>query len=460
MISKQSLSAFADSIILDFEYKDYGVRKIPYEPKSYILKVFIVFGGITLSNILYTIKKYRFKLPNLSKIKYIFMPYSDIHYIRFKYIPDIVSEDYLIIYPPAFHIKGIEIHKEYFKNKNSQVLFPKFGFINSFKFLFYALKKWRIICNASNEIGREFQPYAKNSFQTGICMSIIHQVFMESLLKSISIQNQNKILWFFDHDKDYKYISINSEIKKLRKNDTTIHIQHGFFFGNDIAYTYPNADYIFCCNKREQQIISQTITNPERAIIVGAPLQCLTKNVEVPKGDITKNSEYQIIVLLSVTVNPALLNFQKEILFYLKSKKNLSYRLRLRPASQDYDIIQFGDYIDISKISKGKSLSEDLVDSSVVISFSFDALFECFKLSKQILLGNFNTLEFTYEEGDNDIPLHFFKNISEFKLLMESDSISRTYDVKSNTFVRENFGELDFEIVKQNYLNAIKTIAV
>lgn len=459
-LNEKSLSAFADSLILDLHYLEYGARKIPFDIKSYLSKVFVFFIAITFSNVLYLFKRIGSVSHDFSKTKYIFLPFSDLHYIRFKRIPEIVSQDYTIIYPPAFHIKGIDKHRAFFLKKTSSILTPSFGFVNSFKFLFFALQGFKKINNASKELSGVFSVSAKDSFQSGICMSIAYQLFISQLTRSISNQNKNKIVWFFDFDKDYKYISFHSEIKKKRKTDTTVHIQHGLFWDNNIAYTYPNADYIFCCCKREKEIIQQTVEDRTRAIDVGAPLQCFDNSADINDNSL-KHIKSHFIVLLTDTVTPSLLQLQIDILLFLKSSENLDYRLRLRPSSREEDLRNFGENIDISKISINSTLYDDLNTSEVVISFSFDALIECFKLNKPILLGNDSNscnLNFIFEATEKDTPIHVFNDLKEFKYLLESPSGIQPYDSKNNTFIRNNFGELDFNKIKTNYSKAINII--
>lgn len=456
-IDIKSLPAFTDSILLDLKYSE--ARKIPYDTSSYILKVFLFFLGITFSNILYILKRYKFKIQDCSNVKYVFLPFSDLHYIRFKHIPDILSKDYLIIYPPVFHFKALEKHFSYFNRIGIKVYMPKFGFINSFKFLFCALKITFKVRKASKEISSVCSLSAKNSLQSGICMCLIYHLFFNNFISSLSKINNNKIIWFFDFDKDFKYISINSEIKKLRLNDKTVHIQHGIFWGNNIAYTYPNADYIFCCSEREKNIISGTTSDAKRIIIVGAPLQCFD-NLNIQNDFPSQILTSKFIVLLSETLESSLLNLQNQILHYLKCSENISYRLRLRPSSKEEDLIRFSDNIDHSKISNNKTLYEDLISSSIVISFSYDALFECFSLNKPVLLGSYDNSDgdlFIKEFDDKFLPIQVFNNSSELKSLIESNSF-KSYNSLDNVFIRDNFGEINFAKVRQNYINAINAI--
>jgi hypothetical protein len=455
-INNNSLDAFVDSMLLDIQYESHNVRRIPFMSSHFILKIFIVFFGVIYSNFLYLIKiQNKLKL-DFSNVKYIFLPFSDSHFIRFKHIPSILEKDYAMIYPPAFHIDGIIKHLSFFSKRKTPVLTPDFGFKNALIFLYHSIKKTYKITNVSKELAKEISYEAKNSFQLGIMMSILNQLYIERFLKSISKANNNKIIWFFDFDKDYKYIAFNSEIKKTRKDDLTVHIQHGLFWGNDLCYVSPNVDYIFCCNNRERNIILSTISDPKRVLVMGVPFQAFD-NMHDKKVE-NESTNYDYLILLSSSFDDKAFKIQCEILSYFKSQESFSYVVRLRPMSKDNDIEKFDSFLDNNCITSNTTLSQDIDKARSIVSFSEDSLIECFRKKKPTLFGNPFNLKFIDDHRSSDIPFNVFNNISEFEKLITNRNLNYHYDFNEDIYIKDNFGEFDFEKMKINFLNNINII--
>ena len=367
-----------------------------------------------------------------------------------------MEKDYAIIYPPAFHIDGIIKHLFFFNERKTSVLTPNFGFINAFIFLYHSIRNIYKITTVSKELAKEISYKAKNSFELGILMSILYQFYMKEFLDSISKVNKNKIIWFFDFDKDYKYIAFNSEIKKTRQDDRTVHIQHGLFWGNDLCYVSPNVDYIFCCNNRERNIILSTISDSRRVLVTGVPLQAFDNLYDGKvENELTK---YDYLILLSSSFDDKVFRIQCEILSYFKSQENFSYVVRLRPMSRDNDIVKFDSFLDKNCITSNTTLSQDIDRAKFIVSFSEDSLIECFTKKKPILFGNPFNLEFIDDHRSSDIPFNVFKTISEFEKLITNRNLNYHFDFNEDIYIKDNFGEFDFEKMKINFLNNINTI--
>lgn len=453
-INNNSLGAFVDSMLLDIKYEGHNIRRIPFMNSHFIIKVFIIFFGVIYSNFIYLIKIHNKPKLDFSNIKYIFLPFSDSHFIRFKYIPNILESDYAIIYPPAFHTDGIIKHLSFFSERKTSIITPSFGFKNALIFLYRSIKNIYKIMAVSKELASEFSYKEKNSFELGMMISILNQVYMNEFLNSIVKVNKNKIIWFFDFDKDYKFIAFNSEIKKMRQEDLTVHIQHGLFWGNDICYVSPNTDYIFCCNNRERNIILSTISDPKRVLVTGVPLQTFDNIFEENLEN--ESAKYDYLVLLSSSFDDKAFKIQCEILSYFKGQESFSYAVRLRPASKDYDVEKFDSFLDNNCITSNTTLSQDIDKAKFIVSFSEDSLIECFRKKKPTLFGNPFNLKFIDDHRSSDIPFNIFKNISEFEKLITNRDLS--YNFYEDIYIRDNFGELDFEKMKINFLNNINII--
>lgn len=454
-ICKNSHSSFVDSMLLDLKYGEHNVRKIPLMTSNFYVKLFVVSVAVLTSNIVYLWKVRNKAKIDFSNVKYIFLPFSDRQFIRFKHIPSIFEKDFAIVYSPAFHVQDIIKHLEYFRNRNIPVLTPNFGLKIFLKFLYYSIKKSIKFLKVSRMLRKEFSYNEKNSFELGVIIALLHQVYMKDFVAALHKVNHSKIIWFFDFDKDYKYIAFNSVIKNARHHDRTVHLQHGLFWGNDLCYTSPNVDFIFCCSKRERKIISATISDSDRILVTGAPLQSFDNMLDL-KGEY-ESPEYDYLLVLTSCYDKSVFKLQSEVLTHFR-RQDLDHMVRLRPMSKLDDIEKLDGLLKKNRISSNTTLSEDIGRARCVISFSEDSLLECFRCKKPTLFGNPLNLEFMEDKYLNDIPFKIFNNLSDLEKLLYKFQFKSSHDFYADDYIKDNFGEFDFEILKRNMLESVNRI--
>jgi hypothetical protein len=452
-LDNKSLNSFVDSILLDIKYSSQKARSFPCLKQPAYIKYLVVLFGVLHSNIQYIFRICNTHKFDFSKVKFIFLPFSDKNFIRFKHIPEILSENYILIYPPAFHINGLLKHLNYFRSRNIRVHTPFFGFRIFIQFTFEVIRLSSMARQISRQISNEISTDTANRFQGGFLMIILHKLFMDKLLDSINLPTHNKILWFFDFDKDYKYIAYNSEIKQRRGNDQTVHIQHGLFWDNNICYIRPNTDFMFCCSEREKQIISSSILEKNRIFVTGAPLQ--TFDFIDVENTIKSKIEYDYLILLSDSLSSHF-ELQCNILSFFRTNNNITYAVRLRPMSKSFDIQNFRDFLDMDHVTHNSTLSQDIEKATSIISFSEDALLECFRRNKLTIYGHLDKIDFIDKSNALDSPFSLFTNYREFLNLIERQKINSI--AHSDNFIRKNFGEIDFEKMKKNFLANIEEI--
>ncbi len=453
-------SGFVDAVELDIQYANHKNARTKSHHTSYFLfNVFLIFIYMLLSNFacfFLTLFFYRFDKQRLGKSDNIFIPFPDVRYIRFRLIPEIFPDNHLILYPPTFNFKATFKHSTYFHQKKSIFLLTSFGFFTPINFVLISFKLRKEFKNIRSILSPEDINFFKNSLQIPILVSVAYKIYFENVINSLSL-NDKKRNWFFDFDKDYKYLAFNEVIKKSRNEDKTVHIQHGLFWNEDLVYIKPSTDYIFCCSKREKQIIDQSILNPNRSFVIGAPLQTFVceNNSEI---EFLKVEKTKVLIILTVCVHDEVLELQKQVINYLQNKGE-SLQIRFRPASliEDEKIIR-PILNDKSEISRYNSLIQDISEAKMVISFSEDSLLNCFKLNKTIYFGCPYDPKFLRENLDKSMPFYFFQTKNEFLKMYNQNNYIEHYNWSDNSFVEDNFGSNSINILFNRFRSAVEKL--
>lgn len=445
------LPHFCDAIIYDYNYKNLEVfnnSKFSRSSNLLLLLIYYVLGAF-ISKIRYF--KYRkYQHINAKKNKYICLPFSD-KYVRFKYVPEIITNNCLILYMPIFHYDNIVSHIDAFKKSKSDFSFITFKWDEVFTFIIKVLLNYKSIKKTAHEFNNEFKCPA-DRVNTAILISLLYSLSIKNVVKKNKFDQ--KTIWLFDYDLDYKYIIYNSQIKSKLNKSHTIHIQHGMFWGNNLSYTNPVADKTFCCSKREKKEIDKIVQG--KALVLGAPLQSFEKDKIITK------IKYKIdcLLLLTNTNLNEINEIQKSLLIAI-DKTNINYKLRLRPASYDIDIKHL-NIKDHNRISTIKSLKEDISRSRVVVSLSGDALYECFRQNKSTVWlmakTDYDQLHLL-QTSDNDDMLNINYSIATTISFVEHNlSKIVSSDIMHSKTLIDNFGEMDFERYRQIFLENLSTI--
>lgn len=406
---------------------------------NFYIKTCVVLGGALISSIKCFIKYNNYSIHALRN-RIIAMPFCGSH-VRYKYIHELIDEDITIQYPPLFHYQYLQEHINSFKERGNSITIGRFTIKEVLSITMQIFKRMRDLKRCHEEIDLYFtRNYGY--LMSAIVTSLLYKKYIIRFISVISDDNL-PCKWLFDYDFDYKYIVFNNEIKKHRSNDITIHLQHGAFFGYQEAYCNPVSDMSLCCSQREKVIIESYNKYQSKICALGSSLQSIDLNRynKVPVSN-------DVLVLLTDTVLAETTEFQKQILVDL-SQSGLKVLIRYRPQSADIDKKVLSAYTHSMKVSEGTTLKNDILSSKMVVCFSEDAVFECFRNHKRVvyIVGDTSFYNFTNAESSQ---MHIFSpktfDSSIFNTNFEDDVI----DYSTDKFVKYNFGDFEFERIKNN----------
>ena len=408
-------------------------------------KAFVSIFGALLSWFLFTFKYRKLRVKRFSS-RIVAFPFGGDH-VRFKYVFDLLGEDIAVMYPPLYHYGYIQKHIECFEQQDKAVFVGHFSLLDILYATYVLLKSVSRIRECHYQIDNYFER-GYGSLTSVVVSSILYRRFIIRALRLIPKDGLNRC-WFFDYDFDYKYIVFNDEIKKNRNDDVTFHVQHGAFLGYNDAYCNPVSDVSLCCSKREQSIIESS--NKYNSIICpqGSSWQSIDKSAQKTESSSIK---YDILILLTDTLDQKLTQFQKKILGDL-SELNSRVLARYRPQSIEMDKRVLQDYVKNMDVSDGTTLKQDILCSRLVLCFSEDAIFECFRNNKKVvfLTKDASCYVFDITPSQNmQIMSSETYNIKNVVSLLDNPIC----DYSQDSFVKYNFGDFSFEDVKRN-LNII-----
>ena len=409
---------------------------------NYYIKILIVLGGAFVSSIKFLVKYGKFKT-RLIKSTIIAVPFCGAH-VRYKYIHDLV-DDVTLCYPPIFHYQYLDTHINCFKKQGHNIHIDRFDFSDILNVCFVILRNERRLKRCHYDIDNYFEK------DYGYFISVL---ITSLLYKKYIIRFQNKIAadtisikWLFDYDFDYKYIIFNNEIKKQRPSDVTFHVQHGAFFGYEDAYCNPVSDINLCCSPREKVIIENYNKYHSRIFPLGSSLQSIDKS-----EDNQVMISFDVLVLLTDTVLAETADFQKKLLKDL-SRRNIRVLIRYRPQSAHLDKKVLNKYTARMKISSGTTLKHDILSAKMVVCFSEDAIYECFRNKKRVVYVVKNTSFYNFDNAKNsNMCITSPESFDDFIF----DECSKDYvvDYSKDEFVLYNFGDFEYDRIKSN-LNRI-----
>lgn len=291
--------------------------------------------------------------------------------IKAKELVNIFSENELtVLYLPTIHIRSKYKHINYFKN-DSNVFFDYFG-LKVFLFSFSLLKDTFFLM--------KIQKNYKEDFPHIIRVVLKYKIFIKYSEKLTDADIKNKKNWILDNDRDGSFSAIVGVMRQTNAN--TINMQHGLFFEGNKFYLPSISKYVFCCTSREKELFKRAGHNENNIFVLGAPLQSINSHIK----KVNVSIQYDVLILLANTSNETLrLMAQKSVLNVLKNFDNKKILLRFRPASENQDKAKLlDDLYPNFYISKNSTLTDDVSRSKEIISFSFDALYECFRLKKRV----------------------------------------------------------------------------
>lgn len=464
VLSKYKVDKMCDMNPRTFnKFKDFTAymhleRSVRYKhtPFLYLIQFCL---GIIGANVLYFIKSIKGQKKDCKNVEYIFIPCEG-KFERFGRVPEIMKGyNYLIMYLPAFKIQALLKNRSFFSKRHLRISTPKFSILSVVSLLKFMLINFSSVDRLMRELKQSNTLHDIGNYVfVYICKYIIYKKEAERLFRIISDSKESKI-WFFDNELSPQYISFIDQVRKYRPQDKTVHIQHGMFWNTKTSYQNPLSDFMFTCSKREQAVLTASADSSVKIFAVGAPLQGFNKQAEASNRHTGKLGHIDVLVLATITSHDGWFKLQRELLVFLE-KESYNYSVRLRPGTKEYDRGKLADVLKDERISDCGSLSDDIDRAGVIISFSIDALIECFRGQKKTALfitpADYNQLKFIGENLDfNEFSVGMDLNF--IRSFLESD-YNTGYSTETMRFILDNFGQTDFEVLKQNYLAAIKNI--
>lgn len=367
-------------------------------------------------------------------------------FVWFKYLPYLINSPVRIVYHPLFHYNYYKTNSESYDSQKVTPEFYKFSVRDILSALFILVTSYKRLSHCSKELDDTFGIYT-GKFSRMFLFPILYGGFIKRFVTQQLFDEQRKI-WIFDYDYDYKYIVFNNVIHQIRKNDITVHLQHGSFVTFNPAYCNPVSDYSLCCSKREKKLIMEANMFNSNIKVLGAPLQ--TFDDVIDKEDTPKT--WDVLCLLTMA-NDSAYSSMKNVLQKLDTQHN-KIRVRYRPASKESDKQLLKSYVEGMEESVGKSLLEDVLMSKLVICFSEDALYTAIRANKPTIFVR-----------DENLDNYDMSNIPSFFFIVQSDCISsvpisdlilkyKECNYENDQFVLNNFGYFRLEDIGKQ-LNSI-----
>lgn len=413
-----------------------------YSIRNFDLKFVLVLCGALLS--IFRSFKYRNKDSKIKVNRIIGVPFSA-NYFRFKHFPQLFDEGATIFYLPIFHFNYIENHLEYCKQHNYNYYIQRFRVKDILSAIGTYIHYRKRLYNCSKALDEHYG-HSDHKFAKIISFTLLYKSNIEGFIPRIE---GNYHLWFFDYDIDCKYILLNNYIHRLRPNDKTVHIQHGTFLKYPSLYCNPASDFSLCCSEREKLIILQHNKFNSKVEVLGAPLQSF-ENME---ATIKKSNTFDIVVLMTMVTD---VNKEDQIRLLSKiGNSGLKVLIRYRPSSKAYDRSILSPYTQGMTISNGTTLKQDILCSKAVVSFSEDAIFECFINEKKVIFCRTEEYRNIYNfnhHSDNVIIC----NINELFDIDINKFVENPTNYEQDEFVRYNFGEFNFNRLIANMKTFVK----
>lgn len=297
-------------------------------------------------------------------------------YVWFKRLPQLIERPMRVVYHPLFHYDYYKKNVEAYDRRYVAPEFYRFGLKDIFGAFYTIIISYNKVQKCSKELSNYFRSY-NGKFAKIFVTPILYGGFMKRFI----IENKfddNRRIWLFDYDYQYKYIVFNNIIHRMRKNDITVQIQHGSFISFCGSFCNPISDYSLCCSLREKNLIEQSNVFHSKPYILGAPLQTFD-DVNKKKLDI----KYDILILLTISDDRYYCSMKNILLN--KDIQKYKIKVRYRPTSKKRDMKALSPYTTKMEISENTTLLDDVLMSKMVICFSEDALYTAIRYNKPII---------------------------------------------------------------------------
>lgn len=424
-----------------------------YKYSSFLIKSLLYFIVTIISVIREQkyVRSVKRKEQTLNKIVYVAGAYKIVKSNKLK---DVIPEASIYYYPIS-NLTYLDNHIHTFNEKNIALTVDTFKIRHILKTLMIYTANYKKLLAFAKDIDAIYETNHRDVIV--ILLKTIY--FVQHYNDFTERLKEDKHIWLLEFHSGMEMLSLQNALKINRPSDVTIHMQHGTMLENQYPeYHHPVTDYDVVCGEREVRILSELNRYQSKLVGIGCPLQSLGY-IKEASPDLIK---YDLLILLTATNTAVALKNQKRVLNLLKEQADLSVLLRFRPASKKEDSKNLADYINGMSVSNGTTLEEDVASSNVVISFSADALYSCFRQGRKIVLivlDKYITDEFEKCKLQSDnlkvITIDSFDLTVIQSMIAQKDMV----DYLKDNYVKYNFGNIDTASYQKEIKELLESIS-
>lgn len=422
-----------------------------YKFKSFFVKSFSYFIVTLFAAIKYCkyIKIIKHKALCLNKITYVGGPFK---VVKARLIHDVIPEASVYYYPCA-GFTFLPQHIREFNDKKQPL------FVDRFK-IRYILRVFRsFVCNYhrlkkfSTDVDRIYGA-SMNDIIVVLLKSMYYHYHYEREVEKLS---EPKHIWLLEFHSGMEMLSFQDAIKRHRPQDITVHMQHGMMLESQcMEYHNPITDYDIVCGEREVLLLNGKNKYNSKIFGFGCPLQSLGDYLKVDNEE----EIYDILVLLTVTRPQSIFDLQAAVIKKLSALSDKKILLRFRPASKQEDLKSLTALIHGMDVSEDSTLNQDIEKSKIVISFSADALYHCFRIGKKAVLIAYKYVVDDFSMCKSDSSHLKVVTVDDFDVndIKKALSEENRVDYRNDEYVKFNFGNTDTQSFRKDFNEFIKAI--
>lgn len=373
--------------------------------------------------------------------------------VKAQKIGDILPEA-SVYYFPLSNLNFIRSHIKTFNDKDFPLIIDTF----QAKHILKTFKVFVINYRQLKQFSRSVDEIYGINYNDVIVVLLKTIYFVNHYNYFVQQLKQDKHIWLLEFHSGMEMLALQNALKDKRPQDITVHMQHGTMLEHTYPeYHHPVTDYDIVCGEREVRILSDLNKYNTKLVGIGCPLQSLGYIKDSPAELI----QYDVLVLLTATNLTSTFGYQVKVLKKLSEMKNVKVLLRFRPASKIDDQCKLEPYTIGMIKSKGTSLDEDISKANVVISFSADAMYSCFRQGRKMMLIVLdNSIEAEFNKCNIDsanlkiMTADAFESSVLNQMIVNRDMVDYTND----SYVKYNFGSIDTLTYRREFNDFLESI--
>lgn len=445
---------YEDVIYLNvYERKTGGIKRSGYYKfSSFLLKsvLYFIVTNISVLRVYIYRRKIKNKEDNLNRVVYVAAPFK---IVKARHLRELIPETSIYYYPIS-DMRFLGAHIKAFNDLNQGLIIDRFKFRFVLKTFWVYMSNYQKLLRYSKAIDSIFETN-RNDVIVLLLKAIYASYHYRSYVQQLASQQH---IWLLEYQSGIEMLALQNSIKEYSPLDLTVHMQHGTMLDPKvIAYNDPVTDYDIVCGEREARILSGMNKYQSKLLSLGCPIQSMGYINFALSG----KTKFDILVLLSDADKPSTIRCQSILLNKLSERNDLKVLLRFRPASQIDDEKVLHSYIKGMTVSRGTSLDEDIAASNIVLTFSADALYHCFRQGKKSVLivhERYIEEEFTKcNMSSKNFKVSYYEtfDLQDINSMIKNREI---VDYREDRYVKFNFGNIDTLSYKQeldNFFNSI-----